>query len=53
MLGWGPVKYHLDQVDAEAAAGAKAALTAALQPFAGPDSIRLRGTAWLVTATRA
>jgi SAM-dependent methyltransferase len=49
--GWGPVKYHLDQVGADAAAGAREALTAALRPFDGPGGVRLRGTAWLVKAS--
>lgn len=51
MAGWGPVKYHLDQAGAEAAAGAREALSAALRPFDGPGGVRLRGAAWLVTAS--
>ncbi|UMO99439.1 class I SAM-dependent methyltransferase [Amycolatopsis sp. EV170708-02-1] len=47
---WGPVKYHLGQVDEEAASGAREALSAALRPFGGPGGVRLRGAAWLVTA---
>ncbi|MFC7304112.1 class I SAM-dependent methyltransferase [Streptomyces monticola] len=50
MADWGPVKYHLGLVDPEAAARARGALETALRPFAGPDAVRLRGTAWLVTA---
>jgi SAM-dependent methyltransferase len=47
---WGPVKHHLDQIEPDEAAHALDALTVALQPFAEPDAVRLRGTAWLVTA---
>jgi SAM-dependent methyltransferase len=47
---WGPVKHHLDQVDADETGRALDALTVALRPFAEPDAVRLRGTAWLVTA---
>ncbi|MEV0402351.1 class I SAM-dependent methyltransferase [Actinoallomurus sp. NPDC050550] len=50
--GWGPVKHHMDQAGPEAAAEARDALTAALASFARPDGVRLRGTAWLVTARR-
>ncbi|KFU78033.1 Methyltransferase domain-containing protein [Amycolatopsis lurida] len=47
---WGPVKYHLGQVSAEAAESAREALSAALRPFEGPGGVRLRGAAWLVRA---
>ncbi|ANN18445.1 methyltransferase [Amycolatopsis orientalis] len=50
---WGPVKYHLDQAGADAADGAREALSAALRPFAGPGGVRLRGSAWSVTASVA
>ncbi|MEO3930102.1 class I SAM-dependent methyltransferase [Micromonosporaceae bacterium B7E4] len=50
LAGWGPVRYHMTQVDPEAAAQARDALTTALGSFAQPDAVRLRGTAWLVTA---
>jgi SAM-dependent methyltransferase len=50
--GWGPVRFQLRQVSPEAATRASDALTAALRPFAGPDGVRLRGTAWLVAARR-
>ncbi|MCO5973551.1 class I SAM-dependent methyltransferase [Actinoallomurus soli] len=49
---WGPVRYQLRQVSPEAATRASDALTAALRPFARPEGVRLRGTAWLVTARR-
>jgi SAM-dependent methyltransferase len=48
--GWGPVKYQLDRVDPATAALARDALTAGLRPFAQPDAVRLRGTAWLIRA---
>jgi len=50
ITGWGPVRYHLNLAAPDAAAHARDALTAALRPFAEPDAVRLRGTAWLVTA---
>ena len=49
---WGPVRYHLGLVGADAAARAREALAVALEPFASPDAVRLRGVAWLVTAHR-
>lgn len=51
IIGWGPVKYHLDRVGSDDAARARDALTAALGAYAKPDAVRLRGAAWLVTAT--
>ncbi|AXB47927.1 class I SAM-dependent methyltransferase [Amycolatopsis albispora] len=53
MADWGPVKHHLTLADPETAAKARAALTAALRPFAQADAVRLRGTAWLVTARKS
>lgn len=50
MSGWGPLKRHIDQVGPDGAARARRALLAVLQTFAQPDAVRLRGTAWLVTA---
>jgi SAM-dependent methyltransferase len=50
--GWGPVRYVLSQVDAGLGARARAALTEALRPFERDGAVRLRGTAWLTTATR-
>jgi SAM-dependent methyltransferase len=52
IAGWGPVRHHLGMVDAEKAAQAKEALAAALEQFAGPEAVKLRGTAWLVTARK-
>jgi SAM-dependent methyltransferase len=51
MLGWGPVKFNLGKVSPEAAAAGKDAMTRALEQFARPDGVVLRGNAWLVTAT--
>ncbi|WP_410630163.1 class I SAM-dependent methyltransferase [Amycolatopsis sp. cmx-4-83] len=53
IAGWGPVRHHLGLVDSATAAQATDALTAALEPFATPDAVRLRGTAWLVTGRRS
>jgi SAM-dependent methyltransferase len=50
ITGWGPVRYHMEQAGPDAAAHARDALTAALRSFAEPGAVRLRGTAWLVTA---
>jgi SAM-dependent methyltransferase len=52
ITGWGPVKFHLEQAAPDDAARAVAALTAALRQFTEPEAVRLRGTAWLVTALR-
>jgi SAM-dependent methyltransferase len=52
LSGWGPVRFHMEQAGSAAAARARDALTAALRPFEQPDAVRLRGTAWLVTARR-
>ncbi|MER5322648.1 class I SAM-dependent methyltransferase [Streptosporangium roseum] len=49
---WGPVRFILDQVDPAAAARARDALTEALRAHEEPGAVRLRGAAWLVTATR-
>ncbi|RKN39380.1 class I SAM-dependent methyltransferase [Micromonospora endolithica] len=49
LVGWGPIRHQLDPADTERAA---AALAVALRGFARPDGVRLRGTAWLVTARR-
>ncbi|RSD21937.1 class I SAM-dependent methyltransferase [Amycolatopsis eburnea] len=53
IAGWGPVRHHLGLVDPKTAAEATGALTAALEEFAKPDAVRLRGTAWLVTGRRS
>ncbi|ASW55427.1 class I SAM-dependent methyltransferase [Plantactinospora sp. KBS50] len=48
--GWGPVRHHMTLAGPAAAEHARAGLTAALADFAGPDGVRLCGTAWLVAA---
>lgn len=48
---WGPVKYHLGQVGAETADAAREALSTVLRSFENADGVRLRGAAWLVTAS--
>jgi SAM-dependent methyltransferase len=50
--GWGPVRSVLSQVDAQLESRAREALTAAMRPFESDGAVRLRGTAWLITATR-
>ncbi|GAA4570633.1 class I SAM-dependent methyltransferase [Micromonospora coerulea] len=52
LAGWGPVRHQLDRVDPDTADRARAALAEALRPHEQPDGVRLRGTAWLVTAHR-
>lgn len=49
---WGPIRFQLNQADQDARARVRAALTIALRPYEGPDAVRLRCSAWLVTATR-
>jgi hypothetical protein len=39
-------------VDAQLESRAREALTAAMRPFESDGAVRLRGTAWLITATR-
>ncbi|MDF5756373.1 methyltransferase domain-containing protein [Spongiactinospora sp. TRM90649] len=52
LLGWGPVRFHLRHADAGAAARARAAAVPALRPFERDGAVRLRGAAYLITATR-
>ena len=52
LAGWGPVRYLLGQHDEVAAGQARAALTSVLRSYQDADGVRLRGTAWLVTAVR-
>ena len=51
-LGTGPVRFILGNADQTAATQALAAVAAALRPYQEPDAVRLRGTFWLVRATR-
>ncbi|WP_410590957.1 class I SAM-dependent methyltransferase [Amycolatopsis sp. lyj-23] len=53
MADWGPVRHQLGQIGSARAAKATEALAVALEPFAAPDAVRLRGTAWLVTGRRS
>jgi len=52
LAGWGPVRHHLAEAGPAAAGCAREAMRAALARFAGPDGVRLRGSAWLITAER-
>ncbi|SCL24563.1 Methyltransferase domain-containing protein [Micromonospora rhizosphaerae] len=52
LAGWGPIRHQLDRVDPATADRARAALAEALRPYEQPDGVRLRGTAWLVSARR-
>ncbi|BDU00783.1 MULTISPECIES: class I SAM-dependent methyltransferase [Nocardia] len=51
LLGWGPIRHQLSLVDPTVEADARRTLREALRPFDRPDGVRLRGTAWLVTAS--
>ncbi|MEV5766275.1 class I SAM-dependent methyltransferase [Micromonospora sp. NPDC052213] len=52
LAGWGPIRHQFDRVDRATVDRATAALTEALRRYEQPDAVRLRGTAWLVTARR-
>ncbi|MFC0509276.1 class I SAM-dependent methyltransferase [Micromonospora costi] len=52
LFAWGPVQHQARNLAPAAAARARAALVDALRPHERPDAVRLRGTAWLVTARR-
>ena len=52
LISSGPVRFILDQVDQTTAERALDALTATLQSYEGPGGVRLRGAAWVVSATR-
>ncbi|WP_040833619.1 class I SAM-dependent methyltransferase [Nocardia brevicatena] len=51
IMGWGPIRHQLSRVGQAAEADARDTLLDVLRPFERPDGVRLRGTAWLVTAT--
>ncbi|MCC3314480.1 class I SAM-dependent methyltransferase [Nocardia africana] len=53
VVGWGPVRYHRLRNDFGTDAEVRAAVAAALAPFAGDGPIRLRAASRLVTATVA
>jgi SAM-dependent methyltransferase len=48
--GWGPLQFRVRHAGPDAVSRARAALEAALAPFATPGGVILRGAAWLVTA---
>ncbi|MEU8619705.1 methyltransferase domain-containing protein [Streptomyces sp. NPDC048623] len=54
LLASGPGRHFMDQADPATQARARATLTEHLRPHETPDgtAVRLRSTAWLVTATR-
>ena len=52
LMNSGPIRFILDQVDQTTAERALGAVRAALQSSEGPDGVRLRGAAWVVSATR-
>ncbi|MCU1640023.1 MAG: Cyclopropane-fatty-acyl-phospholipid synthase [Nocardia sp.] len=51
VMGWGPVRSHRMLADFANDGQVRSAIAGALEPFATPGGVRLRGTAWLVTAT--
>ncbi|WP_063064800.1 class I SAM-dependent methyltransferase [Nocardia violaceofusca] len=53
VVGWGPVRYHRLRNDFGTDAEVRAAVAAALVPFAGDGPVRLRAASRLVTATVA
>ncbi|WP_433430493.1 class I SAM-dependent methyltransferase [Nonomuraea sp. CA-141351] len=52
LAAWGPVRFLLDQAEPAAASRARTALANALRPYEQADAVRLRGAAYLITATR-
>ncbi|MGP3915205.1 class I SAM-dependent methyltransferase [Nonomuraea sp. 10N515B] len=52
LMAWGPIQFLLQGADPDAAPRARTALVSALRPFEQPGAVRLRGTAYLITATR-
>ncbi|MBF6329977.1 class I SAM-dependent methyltransferase [Nocardia transvalensis] len=53
IVGWGPMRYHRERNGFATDDLVREAIAEALTPFAGPDGVRLRATALLVTATTA
>lgn len=51
LFEWGPVRYHRMLAGHDADARVAAAISAALEPYLTPDGVRMRNTAWLITAT--
>jgi SAM-dependent methyltransferase len=52
LVNSGPAQFMLRQVDRTSVGRARDAVTAALRPYEGPGGVRLRGAAWVVSATR-
>ncbi|MEV0006164.1 methyltransferase domain-containing protein [Micromonospora sp. NPDC050980] len=52
LAGWGPVRHRLAPLGPAAGERVRDELVTAMRPFAGPDGVRLRTAAWLVTARR-
>ncbi|SCG70736.1 class I SAM-dependent methyltransferase [Micromonospora humi] len=52
LAGWGPVRHRLAPLGPAVGERVRGALVAAMRPYAGPDGVRLRTAAWLVTARR-
>ncbi|WP_067829587.1 class I SAM-dependent methyltransferase [Nocardia inohanensis] len=50
IMGWGPIRHHRMLIDYATDDRVRLAVSAALQPFATPVGVRLRATAYLVTA---
>ncbi|RFU42523.1 class I SAM-dependent methyltransferase [Actinomadura logoneensis] len=48
--GWGPIVHAFGQAGPDAVAAAKQAVRREMARFEGPEGVRTRGTAWLVTA---
>ena len=52
ILGQGPVRFNLQDVDQATATRARAELRAALAAYENPGGVRIRGSVWLVSAIR-
>ncbi|GAA3936413.1 methyltransferase domain-containing protein [Actinomadura viridis] len=52
ILGQGPVRFNLKDVDQATAARAREELQAGLEAYETPDGVRIRGSVWLVDAIR-
>ncbi|SCF27263.1 Methyltransferase domain-containing protein [Micromonospora viridifaciens] len=52
LAGWGPIQHRLGPLEPSVAERVRAALVDAMRPYEGPEGVRLRNAAWLVTARR-
>ncbi|MFU8875158.1 class I SAM-dependent methyltransferase [Micromonospora sp. SL4-19] len=52
LADWGPIRHQLGPLDPAVTERVRAALVEAMRPYEGPEGVRLRGAAWLVTARR-